>query len=89
VLGDAAAKLREDLGESLSTVHRNDIPLEQASTPSIEALQAYSMGRENHIRRQDETKSVFYYKRAIELDPNFATAQASLGMAYAILVKNH
>jgi len=89
VLGDAAAKLREDLGESLSTVHRNDIPLEQASTPSLEALQAYSMGRENHIRRQDETKSVFYYKRAIELDPNFATAQASLGMAYAILVKNH
>jgi len=89
VLGDAAAKLREDLGESLSTVHRNDIPLEQASTPSLEALQAYSMGRESHIRRQDETKSVFYYKRAIELDPNFATAQASLGMAYAILVKNH
>ena len=85
VLGDAAAKLREDLGESLSTVHRNDIPLEQASTPSLEALQAYSMGRESHIRRQDETKSVFYYKRATELDPNFATAQASLGMAYAIL----
>jgi len=89
VLGDAAAKLREDLGESLSTVHRNDIPLEQASTPSLEALQAYSMGRESHLRRQDETKSVLYYKRALELDPNFATAQASLGMAYAILVKNH
>jgi serine/threonine protein kinase/tetratricopeptide (TPR) repeat protein len=56
-LGDAASKLRGELGESLATVQRFDVPLEQATTSSLEALKAYSRGD---------------YQRAIELDPNFA-----------------
>jgi len=58
-LGEAASKLRGELGESLATVQKFDVPLEQATTPSLEALKAYS--------RRD-------YQRAIELDPNFALA---------------
>ena len=49
VLSDAAANLRGDLGESLRTVYKNDVPLEQATTPSLQALQAYSMGRDEHL----------------------------------------
>jgi eukaryotic-like serine/threonine-protein kinase len=56
-LGEAASKLRGELGESLATVQRFDVPLEQATTSSLEALKAYSRGD---------------YQRAIELDPNFA-----------------
>jgi predicted Zn-dependent protease len=56
-LGEAASRLRGELGESISTVHKFDVPLEQATTPSLEALKAYSRGD---------------YARAIELDPNFA-----------------
>jgi eukaryotic-like serine/threonine-protein kinase len=82
VLGDAAVKLREGLGESLSTVEKNDVPLELATTPSLEALQAYSMGRESFLRNMDPSKAVLYYQRAIELDPQFASAYADLGVAY-------
>ena len=56
-LGEAASKLRGELGESLATVQKFDVPLEQATTSSLEALKAYSRGD---------------YQRAIELDPNFA-----------------
>ena len=82
VLGEASAKLREDLGESLSTVQKNDFPLEEATTPSLEALQAYSMGRANAWRRADWAKAAFFFNRATELDPNFAVAHASLGVMY-------
>jgi hypothetical protein len=65
-LGEAATKLRGELGESLATVQKFDVPLEQATTSSLEALKAYSRGD---------------YQRAIELDPNFVLAArgASLG----------
>jgi serine/threonine protein kinase/tetratricopeptide (TPR) repeat protein len=81
VLTEGAEKLREDMGESLITIEKNDIPLEQATTPSLEALQAYSMGRRTFLT-EDYAKSVFYFRRAIELDPKFAAAYRALGNAH-------
>ncbi|MGH9776204.1 MAG: protein kinase domain-containing protein [Candidatus Acidiferrales bacterium] len=81
----AAAKLREKLGESLSTVEKLDTPLEQASTPSLEALQAYSLGRKAMVGRGDSAAAVPLFQRAIRIDPNFAMAYASLGTSYSNL----
>jgi tetratricopeptide (TPR) repeat protein len=86
VVGDAAAKLRNKLGESLSTVQKLDISLEQATTPSLEALQAYSLGRKN-LTKGDNAAAVRLFQRAIRLDPNFAMAYASLGTSYAHLAE--
>jgi eukaryotic-like serine/threonine-protein kinase len=80
-LGDSAAKLRAKLGETLSTVNRFDTPLEQATTPSLEALQAYSLGR-RMMARNDWADAPPLFQRAIRLDPNFAMAYARLGMSY-------
>ncbi|MGB9423882.1 MAG: protein kinase, partial [Candidatus Acidiferrum sp.] len=80
----AAPKLRAKLGESLSTVHKFDTPLEQATTPSLEALQAYSFGRKS-IGGGDYHASVPFFQRAIYLDPNFPMAYASLGLGYSML----
>lgn len=81
-LTDAATKLREDLGESLNTVEKNDVPLDQATTSSLEALQSFSMGRRVFLTEQDFAKSALYFQRAIELDPKFAAAYYRLGYAY-------
>ncbi len=78
-LGKMSVDLRNKLGESLSTVQKFDTPLEQATTPSLEALKAYSSG----IRAMTTTGSdaaIPHFKRAIELDPNFAVAYAYLGV---------
>jgi DNA-binding winged helix-turn-helix (wHTH) protein/Flp pilus assembly protein TadD len=80
-LDRAAAKLREKLGESLSTVQKFDTPLEQATTPSLEALQAYSLGW-GSAHAGDMAGAVPRFQRAIRLDPNFAMAYASLGTGY-------
>ena len=79
-LGEAAAKLRGKLGESLSTVQKLDTPLAQATTPSLEALQAYSLG--GRAIGADDPAAVPFLQRAIRLDPNFAMAYASLGTSY-------
>ena len=79
-LGNAAVKLREELGESLSTVEKFATPLADATTPSLEALKAYSQGLIKD--RQNDAESVPFFKRAIELDPNFASAYAALGTAF-------
>jgi tetratricopeptide (TPR) repeat protein/class 3 adenylate cyclase len=79
-LGNAAAKLREELGESLSTVEKFATPLADATTPSLDALKAYSLGLIKD--RQNDAESVPFFKRAIELDPNFASAYAALGTAF-------
>ena len=79
-LGKAAAKLRGELGESLPSVQKFDVPLEQATTSSLEALKAFSLGR-----KQNNTEAVHYYERAIELDPKFAAAYLRLGIAYSNL----
>jgi tetratricopeptide (TPR) repeat protein len=77
-----ATKLRERLGESLSSVQRFDTPVEQATTPSLEALQAYSLGRKTMVGKGDYAAAVPLFQRAIGLDPNFAMAYASLGTSY-------
>jgi serine/threonine protein kinase/tetratricopeptide (TPR) repeat protein len=84
-LGEAATKLRAKLGESLSTVEKFDTPLEQATTPSLEALQAYSLGWKTRVGRGDSAAAVPLFQRAIRLDPNFAMAYASLATSYYVL----
>jgi eukaryotic-like serine/threonine-protein kinase len=81
-LGRAALGMREKLGESLSTVQKLDTPLEQATTPSIEALQAYTLARKTMSQKADASAAVPLLKRAIGLDPIFAMAYASLGTVY-------
>ncbi len=76
-LGKMSADLRNKLGESLSTVQKFDTPLEQATTPSLEALKAYSSGIRAITTGSDAAP---FFKRAIELDPNFAVAYAYLSV---------
>ena len=84
-LGEAAANLRAKLGESLVTVQKLDTPIEQASTPSLEALQAYSLGRKTLVGKGDWAAAAPLFQRAIRLDPNFAMAYATLGVDYSNL----
>ena len=81
----AAASMRSKLGESLSTVQKFDTPIEQATTPSLEALQAYSLGRKTLAAKGDNAAAVPLFQRAVRLDPNFAMAYASLGTSYSNL----
>jgi tetratricopeptide (TPR) repeat protein len=83
-LDQAATKLREKVGESFGTVQKYDTPLDQATTPSLEALKAYSLGNKTQ-RENGDTAAIPFYKRAIELDPKFAKAYASLGASYSNL----
>jgi len=83
-LGHATARLRSELGESLPSVQKFDVPLADATTSSLDALKAYSMGNKALIT-EGETAAIPLFERAIELDPNFALAYASLGTAYANL----
>ena len=75
-LGKMASEMRHKLGESLSTVQKFDTPLEEATTPSLEALKALSSGK----RATSPPVAITFYKRAVELDPNFAVAYAWLGV---------
>ncbi len=81
-LNDAASNMRSKLGESLSTVQKFDTPVEQATTPSLEALQKYSLARKIQLGQGDNAGAVSYYQQAISLDPNFAMAYAALGACY-------
>jgi serine/threonine protein kinase/tetratricopeptide (TPR) repeat protein len=80
-LDQAASSLRGKLGESIGSVQKFATPLEQATTSSLEALQAFSLGQAEHQRLED-AKAIPHLKRAVELDPNFALAHATLGVAY-------
>ena len=84
-LDEAAARLRGKLGESLGTVPRFDAPIEQATTPSLEALQAYGLGQRSLAAKADPAAAVPFSRRAIDLDPNFAMAHALLGLNLAYL----
>jgi len=84
-LGETASKLRRQLGESLATVQKFDVPLEQATTSSLEALKANSLGRKAQYEKGDYTKALPYHQRAIELDPNFAMGYNDLGDDYYTL----
>jgi tetratricopeptide (TPR) repeat protein len=83
-LGEAAAKLRAELGESLSSVQKFDVPLAQETTPSLEALKAYSLSRKASAEK-GSAAAVPYLQRAVELDPNFASAYNGLGIMYSNL----
>ncbi len=79
-LGKAATNLRAKLGESLASIQKFDVPVE-ATTTSLEALKAFSMGITT-FRTRGDAASIPFQKRALELDPNFAAAYAALGVAY-------
>jgi eukaryotic-like serine/threonine-protein kinase len=83
-LGEAASNLRGELGESLATVQKFDVPLAQATTSSLEALKAYSLGMKTW-REKGAAAALLYNRRAIELDPNFAMAYRSVGGQYLTL----
>jgi eukaryotic-like serine/threonine-protein kinase len=80
-LGGAASKLRGELGESLATVQKFDVPLEQATTSSLEALKALSLG-EKASREKGTAAALSYDQRAIQLDPNFAVGYMEVGNDY-------
>jgi eukaryotic-like serine/threonine-protein kinase len=82
-LSTAATSLRTRLGESLASVQKFDVPVE-ATTPSLEALKAYSMGTITG-RTKGSAEAIPFLKRAIELDPNFAMADVGLAVMYANL----
>jgi tetratricopeptide (TPR) repeat protein len=83
-LSRAAGKLREKLGESISSVRKFDTPLAQATTPSLEALRALSFGRDA-LGNGNHAAAVSWFKRAIADDPNFAVAYGALWAAYSNL----
>jgi eukaryotic-like serine/threonine-protein kinase len=83
-LSQIASKFRTRIGESLSTIKQHDTPLAQATTPSLEALEAYSAAWKVHSS-SGAAAALPLFKRATEIDPNFAMAHASLGRMYADL----
>jgi eukaryotic-like serine/threonine-protein kinase len=80
-VGRGTSQIREKLGESLSTVQRFDTPLAQATTPSLEALKAYSLGL-SKFGKGDASGAIPLFQQAIELDPEFAMAYLHLGQSY-------
>src|SRR5215211_300944 len=80
-LGTAALNLRKKLGESLSSIQKYDVNIEQATTSSLEALKAFAMANEERARGRAR-ESLTFYKRAVELDQNFAMAYARIGVFY-------
>ncbi len=85
-LDQAAINLRKKMGESLASVNQFATPLERATTASLEALKEYSQGYAEHQKTND-TAAIPHLKRAVELDPNFAMAHATLGIAYSNLTQ--
>jgi len=81
-LGNAATKMRKKLGESLPSMQRYDVPLEQATTASLDALKSYSLGLSTYDAKGARA-SIPFVQRAVELDPNFAMAYARLGAMYS------
>src|SRR5437660_621095 len=86
-LDTTAVEIRRKLGESLSSIQKNDVPIEQATTTSLEGLKAFSLGQAARNRGM-EPESIPYFQNAIELDPNFAMAYAVLGQVYANMGEN-
>jgi tetratricopeptide (TPR) repeat protein len=80
-LGEAATRLRKRLGESLNSIKKFDVPIEQVTTSSLEALRAYSIGMKNKSANR-EAEAIRSFSRAVEIDPNFAAAYARLSILY-------
>ncbi|MGB8522103.1 MAG: protein kinase, partial [Candidatus Acidiferrales bacterium] len=87
-LGDAATKLRGKMGESLASVRKYNAPPENVTTPSLEALQAYTLGNQTSDVANDYAAAIPLFERAISLDPNFAMAYLRLAQAYQPLSEN-
>jgi eukaryotic-like serine/threonine-protein kinase len=87
-LGKAASAMRNKLGESLSSVQKYDAPPENVTTPSLEALKAYSLGYQAMTLRNDYAAAIALFQRAISLDSNFAMAYARMGTCYSVLNDN-
>ena len=83
-LDRAASNLRSKLGESVASLQKFTTPLEQATTSSLDALKSFSLGQAAHLKLDDDG-AIPPLKHAIELDPNFAMAYATLGVAYGNL----
>ncbi|PYQ09012.1 MAG: hypothetical protein DMF83_04950 [Acidobacteria bacterium] len=77
-LGQAASSLRGKVGESLASIQKFDTPAVDATTSSLDALKAFSLGEEQRVKASDP-EAIPFYKKAVELDPNFALAYARLG----------
>ncbi len=82
VLSQLATKFRTRVGESLATVQKHSMPLEEATTPSLDALKAYSAAMQSS---SDSQAAIPLLKRALDIDPNFAIAHALLGLMYSTL----
>jgi serine/threonine protein kinase len=82
-LGRAASALRAKLGESRGSLAKFDAPIEQVTTSSLEALQAYSLGRKAQLEKNDPAATISLLQRAISLDANFAMAYVTLGVNYS------
>ncbi len=81
-LSRAAGKMREKLGESIATAEKFDTPLDQVTTTSLDALQAFSRGRVSMMGKGDFTAAIPQLEKAVRLDPNFAIAYAALATCY-------
>jgi len=84
-LGKLASEIRSQLGESLGSVQKYDAPAENVTTPSLEALKAYSLGYKAMVLRSDYVNAIALFQQAIKQDPNFAMAYARMGTSYADL----
>ena len=80
-LSEASTRLREKLGESLASIEKFSAPIEQATTPSMDAFKAYDLGRQKHLDGR-YFEAIPFLRRAVELDHDFAMAYAALGIAY-------
>jgi DNA-binding winged helix-turn-helix (wHTH) protein/tetratricopeptide (TPR) repeat protein len=83
-LGAMASRLRGTLGESLASIQRFDVPIEQITTPSLEALQAFTLGQRARARGE-EIESIAFFQRAVDLDPKFASGYTALSTIYSNL----
>jgi DNA-binding winged helix-turn-helix (wHTH) protein/tetratricopeptide (TPR) repeat protein len=81
-LGQMASRFRKRVGESLTTIQQRNTPLAEATTPSLEALEAFSTGWKLHTTT-GTMAALPFMQRAVEIDPNFALAHATLGREYA------
>lgn len=81
-LGNAASELRSKLGESRTSLASFDVPLDQVTTPSLQALQAWSLGIQS-VMKGDLPSAISFLQRAVNIDPNFAVAYSLLGNIYS------
>jgi eukaryotic-like serine/threonine-protein kinase len=86
-LSDAASELRSKLGESRASLEKFDVPLGQVTTPSLEALQAWSLG-DQALWKSDFPSAISLFQRAVTIDPNFSAAYSGMGIVYGFLGEN-